>query len=255
MQEKPVSAKQAQFPQFIRIKKGDFSATLYAPNEHTLWRYKTMFIKEPETIQWMRQLQPDDILWDVGANVGVYTIYAGQMTGARVLAIEPGAANYWTLCKNIQLNKLDSRVTALCMALGDEHKCADLFLSSTKSGGAQNALDKPLNDLGQEFVPQFRQGMLSVPADVLVETMGAPQPTAIKIDVDGFELQVLRGARKVLANPLLRRVSLELDSSRTDLVREASALVEAAGLALTGEHRSPHVAPNSPIHNFHFERV
>ncbi len=238
----------------VKVSKDGLNAKFFAPTKKAAWRYKTIFVKEPETIEWLRGLKSSDVLWDVGANVGIYTVYAALIAGAKVVAIEPGAANYWTLCNNIQLNRLDRRVTTLCMALGDEHKCADLFLSSTQSGGAQNALDQPLDDMGHVFKPQFRQGMLSVPADVAVEQLGVPCPTAMKIDVDGFELQVLRGARRLLGNPVLRRISLEIDSSRGELVRSALALLEASGFVKTGEHRSTFIAAGSPIHNLHFER-
>lgn len=241
--------------QVVNVDQEGLTARFYAPTKKAGWRYRTLFIKEPETIEWLRALQPTDILWDVGANVGIYSVYAALVTGARVVAIEPGAANYWTLCKNIELNRLDDKVTTLCMALGDEHKCADLFLSSSESGGAQNALDRPLDDSGKAFKPQFRQGMLSIPADVAIEQLGVACPTAMKIDVDGFELPVLRGAQRLFANPILRRISLEMNSSDVVLVNTAVTMLEAFGLRKTGEHRSPNVAPNSSIHNFHFERL
>ncbi len=235
-------------------EKAGFQAKFYAPNGLCAGRYKTLFRKEPETIKWMSELRSDDVLWDVGANVGIYTVFAATViNGLRVVAIEPGAGNYVTLCTNIQLNALDQNVIALCLALGDEHKVADLYLSSTKPGGAQNAIDRPLNDAGQVFKPQFRQGMISIPADTLVEHLGAAFPSAMKIDVDGFELPLLRGAKRLLANPNLRRISLELNSSNEELVRESTRMVEAGGLRKVGEYRSDY-APGSPIHNFHFER-
>lgn len=238
-----------------KIDKDGLVAKFYAPTKHAAWRYKTLFIKEPETIEWLQTLKNTDVLWDVGANVGIYTVYAALVTKATVYAFEPGAANFWTLCKNVELNNIDQRVTTLCVGLGEEHKCADLFLSSSDSGGAQNSLDSPLDDRGNSFKPQFRQGIMSVPADVLVYSLGVPCPTAMKIDVDGFELQVLRGAAQVLSDPTLKKLSLEMDSSRKDLVATAMEMLTKAGLTKVGEHRSPYVAANSPIHNFHFERI
>jgi len=239
----------------VNISQDGVEAQFYAPNKHAAWRYKTMFIKEPETIDWLRGLNSQDVFWDVGANVGIYAIYAALVAGCSVVAIEPGAANYWTLCKNIELNELDSKVDALCIALGDVHKTADLYLLSSDAGGAQNALDRPQDDRGNTFQPKFRQGMISIPADTLVESLGAKPPTAIKIDVDGFELFVLRGAEKILRLPSLRRMSLEMDSSNQELVGSAETILNSAGLKKVGEYRSPNVAPNSPIHNFHFERA
>lgn len=238
----------------VDFDKEGLQARFYAPNKHAAWRYKTMFIKEPETIEWLRGLNKDDVLWDVGANVGIYSIYAALVTGCKVVAIEPGAANYWTLCKNIELNKLDARVDSFCIALGSEHKCADLYLYTSDPGGAQNALDRPQTDQGKVFKPQFRQGMLSIPTDVLVESLGAASPTAIKIDVDGFELFVLKGAERTLAKPNLRRISLEMNSADQPLVDSAMQMLSAAGFRKQGEFRSPFVAAKSPIHNFHFER-
>lgn len=238
----------------VRVDSDGLAAKFYAPNKHASWRYKTLFIKEPETIEWLRGLNSDDVLWDVGANVGIYSIYAALVVGCRVVAIEPGSANYWTLCKNIELNALDQKIDALCIALGDEHKVADLFLYSSEPAGAQNALDRPQDDRGNQFVPQFRQGMLSIPTDILIEKLGARFPTAMKIDVDGFELFVLKGAARTLRNPSLRRVSLELDSSNIDLVSAAQDLLADAGFIKKGEFRSPNIAPGSPIHNLHFER-
>lgn len=239
----------------VSIDTDGLKAKFYAPNKHASWRYKTLFIKEPETIEWLRGLNEDDVLWDVGANVGIYSIYAALVTGCRVVAIEPGAANYWTLCKNIELNALDNKIDALCIALGSEHKVADLFLYSSEPGGAQNALDRPQDDRGKQFKPQFRQGMLSIPTDVLIESLGADCPTAMKIDVDGFEIFVLKGAARTLSNPILKRISLELDSSNSDLVAAAQNLLNEAGFIKKGEFRSPNVAPGSPIHNLHFERA
>lgn len=241
--------------QVVDINKEGLTARFYAPNKHSGWRYKTLFIKEPETIEWLRALGPNDVLWDVGANVGIYTIYGAMVAGCSVVAIEPGAANYWTLCKNIEMNQLDEKVTALCIALGEEHKCADLFMYTSDPGGAQNALDRPQDDSGRTFKPQFRQGMLSIPADVLIEQLGVACPTAIKIDVDGFELPVLNGAKRMLKNPTLRRISLELNSSNKELVTTALSILTETGWKKTGEHRSPYVAAGSPIHNFHFERA
>lgn len=237
------------------IESEGLKAKFYAPTKYAMWRYKTLFLKEPETIEWLRALESHDVLWDVGANVGIYTIYAALTKRCRVIAIEPGAANYYTLCRNIELNRLDRYVTAYCLALGESHKCTELFLSDTQSGGAQNAIDRALDDRGKPFDAKFRQGILSVSIDIMVNELGAPLPTAMKIDVDGFELYVLKGAKLTLANPNFRKISVEMDSSNKEVVSEITALLSSAGFKKTGEHRSPYVAPNSPIHNFHFEKT
>ena len=69
------------------------TAKFYGSSRHAVWRYKTLFLKEPETIEWLRALGPDDVLWDIGANVGVYSLYAAIVTGCRVVA----AITFYTL--------------------------------------------------------------------------------------------------------------------------------------------------------------
>ena len=245
------------YPQAVRGVKTEIESIpckWYAPTKHASWRYKTLYIKEPETIKWLNGLTSTDVFWDVGANIGVYTIYAALVKSCKTVAIEPGAANYWTLCKNIEINHLDNLVTGLCMALGDQHRSVDLFLMSTESGGAQNAVDRPVDDSGKTYIPKFKQGMLSIPADILISDLGVEQPTAIKIDVDGFELPVLRGAKKTLKSESLRRVSIELNNINSELVKEAVKILNESGLHSLGDYRSEHFAPQSTVRNFHFEK-
>ena len=72
---------------------------------------------EPETFQWIREyLKSEETLWDIGANVGMFSLYAAMGKDNRVLAIEPSAESYATLNANIRLNCLDKYIQALCFA-------------------------------------------------------------------------------------------------------------------------------------------
>ena len=59
---------------------------------------------EPETIRWLDGLPEGEVLWDIGANVGAFTVYGAVKRKLRVVAFEPGAASFATLTKNIELN-------------------------------------------------------------------------------------------------------------------------------------------------------
>ena len=67
-------------------------------------------------------------MFDVGANVGMYSIWAAATKGINVIAIEPESQNYAVLNKNILLNNLKDKVTALCFAMSDEEKISELNL-------------------------------------------------------------------------------------------------------------------------------
>jgi len=49
-------------------------------NNESGWRFKTLFEKEPETIDWINSFRKEDVFWDIGANVGIYSIWAVELT-------------------------------------------------------------------------------------------------------------------------------------------------------------------------------
>ena len=80
------------------IPMGNVKVVYATPNAMTGWRVKTFFTKEPETIAWMGEFGSGEVMVDVGANVGMYSIWAAKTRGVRVFAFEPGdALGVWVL--------------------------------------------------------------------------------------------------------------------------------------------------------------
>jgi hypothetical protein len=79
-------------------------------------RLRSLFSKEPITLAWIDTFAQGETLYDIGANVGMYTIYAAVVRKAAVYAFEPEALNYAELNKNIFLNDLHGRVLGYCAA-------------------------------------------------------------------------------------------------------------------------------------------
>ena len=77
---------------------------------------------------------PGSVFWDVGANVGVYTLYAARRGDTRVVAFEPAAVNYFVLSANCEINAFDDRVTCLLMGLGQGKCIAQLDVSQFEPG-------------------------------------------------------------------------------------------------------------------------
>jgi hypothetical protein len=88
--------------------------------------------REPETLAWIDDFETPCRFWDIGANVGVFSIYAGPRTDIEVRAFEPAAASYEALCRNIEANRLDDRVLAYCAAISDRTELGRLHLSGTE---------------------------------------------------------------------------------------------------------------------------
>src|SRR3954464_14903534 len=99
------------------------------PNVATRWRVDTIYQKEPSTLEWIATLGRDEILYDVGANVGMYTTWAAVTRGARVYAFEAESQNYALLNRNILLNNLTERVAAYCLGLSDKQGPTQLFMA------------------------------------------------------------------------------------------------------------------------------
>lgn len=182
-------------------------------------RVDSLFTKEPTTILWMDQFKPDEVMFDIGANVGMYSVYAAKIAGARVFAFEPESQNYGELNRNIFLNELNGRVTAYNLAVSDKFEISRLFLSHFCPGFAHHDFgenrwseDMLVGDHVLRREDRLEQGSTSIALDDLVALNGFPAPRHIKVDVDGFEWKVVKGARRTLQSPELRTVLIETDN-------------------------------------------
>ena len=63
-----------------------------------------LFKNEPETIEWIEKFSPETVFWDIGANVGIYSIYAGLNPKLKIFSFEPAANNFHLLNHNIIIN-------------------------------------------------------------------------------------------------------------------------------------------------------
>ncbi len=139
-------------------------------------------------------LRGGDLFLDIGANVGSYTVLASGVCGTKTIAFEPDPATLCGLKRNVEINGLNERVQVYECALGGA-KGEAVF---TVGLGAENRL---ATGSGQKTRP--------VRMERLDEIAGDAQPAMMKVDVEGAELGVLRGAERVLANPSLKVIELE----------------------------------------------
>jgi FkbM family methyltransferase len=186
-------------------------------------RAQESYRREPATMDWIRTfIQPDDVVYDVGANVGAYSLLLGKVVsdGAGVVySFEPEALNCSALNKNIVLNGLTDKVVAYAICLGDRTRVGSFFLSSTIAGSALHSIDRPESD-GQMFVPQHMQGVAIFSLNEFVCQPHIRFPNHIKIDVDGTEKQVVENMDQLLQDPRLKTVMIEINRDLDDGVIE-----------------------------------
>lgn len=132
-------------------------------------------------------LRPGDLFVDVGANVGSYSLLASGATGARSIAVEPLPTAVDCLKANIELNALDELVTL--------HRCG----LAAEPGALRftrdlDTVNHVVMDAGADEDPGRRRGAtLECPVETLDRLLDGEAPTVVKIDVEGFEMEVLRG--------------------------------------------------------------
>jgi FkbM family methyltransferase len=143
--------------------------------------------KEPWTVQWIEGwIQPDEVLYDIGANVGAYSLVAALSPAvrARVVAVEPGYPTFAALSDNVVRNRAQGRVTALPVALGRSTTLQSLQLRTLSDPGLRTLL----TELEEEVAAQL-EGVLAAHGLHLHERFrredkpgiagsGAPQPAA-----------------------------------------------------------------------------
>ena len=140
------------------------------------------------------RVRPGDVVYDIGANVGFFTIIAAKLVGATgaVCAFEPVAENATTIRQNARLNQLD-HVQLFEVAVGKDSGTAELLLTDWDGGSTLSSSSvKPTEPVSRRTVPV-------VALDAFMASGNLPPPDFIKIDVEGVELEVLQGMSATLA--------------------------------------------------------
>jgi FkbM family methyltransferase len=210
-----------QMAQQVEVGRNGHKLLFQATTARSLHDVLTLGRGEPETVEWLDGLAPGT-LWDVGANVGLYSLYAARVRGCGVVAFEPSAASFAALAKNVELNEVSDLVSIYCMALGDRTHLDNLWMECSDAGHS-------MHQVGEADGRTFHQSIPVFSADDFVRVFGVPRPRYVKIDVDGPELAVLRGMKETLSGVASILVEAETE--------QAEQAITAALLPL-GFHRN-----------------
>ncbi len=196
-------------------------------------RAMTVHVNEPGTIAWLQAtLGPGDVFYDVGANIGVFTLLGASAVGpsGHVYAFEPHVGTVLDLLHNVAANGVADRVSVLSYAL-HEHSGTLPF--------AYHSLDpaSSLSELGaQAGRPAATELKAAASADDLLAAGTLRPPAAVKLDVDGGEARVLRGMAGLLAGPdAPRSLQVEINPGPGEAV---APLLEGHGYRIADRHRS-----------------
>ncbi len=191
----------------VRVRIGDREIGYGLASPQVTGFVTQLFLHEPGLWRWMAGFGPDDVLLDVGANVGIYSIAAAGLFGVRVVALEPYRPNLEALRANVEANRLADRIAVLPIAATETETTGRLFHEGGAAGAAAQrfGVDAPEVPAEEPF-----DRVDGIPVDLLVERGTILFPTRIKIDVDGNERAVIEGMTRTLADRRLHSVRLEL---------------------------------------------
>lgn len=190
--------------------------TLQCNSWITHYRWASYNGKEPETLDWIdRWVRDGDTLFDIGANIGVYALYAAlRHPGVRVVAFEPEYANLHLLRDNIIDNGLQDRIEVYSVALSNFSGVSHLHLQDLTPGSALHSESKEMLQKTLTHHPVlWHEGIITFTLDSFCDETSM-RPNCLKIDVDGTEPKVLEGALRTLSSPSLRTVIIEPPDER-----------------------------------------
>lgn len=209
------------------------------PNSLCRWRIKNFSSNEPETLEWIDAVPHGSVLWDIGANIGLYSVYAAQKGDVKVYAFEPSVFNLELLARNIFLNKLSDKVCIVPLALNSQLSINQMRMTSTEWGGALSTFGEKFSWDGKTIKEMFSYQIIGLSMEDMVLKLKIPVPDYIKIDVDGLEHFILKGGSSVLNT--IKGILIEVNDDFIDQAEQCKTLLTNAGLKLKEKRHSDEI--------------
>jgi len=227
----------------IKVKHEDVELRIVAPNALNKFRAETFSTKEPETLDWIDGFSKDSVMWDIGANIGLYSCYAVKKKSSMVYAFEPSVFNLELLSRNIYSNGLTDKICIIPIPLGEKLMNSHFKLTTTEWGGALSTFSENFGWDGNDIKGVFDYQILGISMDDAVNALGIPLPDYLKIDVDGLEHFILKGGKHVLEN--VKEVLIEINDDFYEQEESCKKILLTAGLKLTAKLHSEYIENNT----------
>ncbi len=211
----------------------------YTPNHLISWRVKTLFNKEPDTIEWINNFKIHNgnefIFWDIGANIGLFSLYcyAIHEKKSKIFAFEPSTSNLRVLSRNIYINNFENGIMINQLPLTNK---PNLFLpmkeNQFQEGVSLNTFGENFDFEGKEYVSKNEYSILGSSIDHLINNNIMRIPDYIKIDVDGIEHLILEGGEETLKNQKIKSILIEINENFEDQKKQVDKIMKKYGFKL-----------------------
>lgn len=205
-------------------------------NQTVRSRINTLYTKEPETIQWLEE-HCDAVLFDIGANIGLYSVYFAKKNNKPVFAFEPSVFNLPTLIQNININGLQDHINVIPNPLIDNQGLSKMYLVSDKPGDSGSQFRETTGPDGCGLTRNaLSYHTVGFSLDWLIEkkliNIYEFPKCVIKIDVDGLEHHILRGCSSLLLDSRCVSVLVETLNGYLEQENEVKKIMHGAGFVL-----------------------
>jgi FkbM family methyltransferase len=188
------------------------NVNFFTENDLEEYRVESLLTKEFETISWINDFKAGEVLFDIGSNMGQYSLYSAKNIGNKVFSFEPYIKNYNRILENIKLNSLSDKITPFYCGLSDKTSIETLFIKDERSSSSGHQIGINVDEFGETFevIEQYPVFVFSI--DEMINIFKLPIPSHIKIDVDGNECNIIKGMTDVLSSSILKSILVELNT-------------------------------------------
>tara|TARA_B100000579_G_scaffold432233_1_gene448698 strand:- start:2520 stop:3332 length:813 start_codon:yes stop_codon:yes gene_type:complete len=220
--------------QYSSIKYKNFKLLFINSNNILRYRINNFKTKEPETLEWIENFEKGSNFWDIGANIGSYSILASKINNCEVVSFEPSYANLNILSKNIYLNKLQNKICTFPLAVNEKTNIGMFKSSEVIAGHANSSFNNGLGFDGKPINVNFEYKTISMSLDDMIIKFNLKQPDYIKIDVDGNEHLVLSGAKETIKKT--KEILIELPGDWKEQTDTSHKILKEAGFNIIKKH-------------------
>lgn len=227
----PFFAPPIEKTRLLRVGYRESTLRVRATHETRKRRRDGALVLDPETVAWLdAYIQPNDVLYDIGAGIGEYSLIAATHRNALAVAFEPGFATYKQLCEHVLLNDCRRSVVPLPIALGD--RTGLLELEYRDAAGEERHLLKPDPWRRRPYDAESRyvQPVCAERLDDAIARYRLPRPAHIRIHAPRGVDAVVRGAVETLRDPAVK--SVWVVAPRREVRAAVEEQVVATGLSL-----------------------
>jgi FkbM family methyltransferase len=211
----------------------DIDMKFFTPNSLCLYRAESFSSKEPETLEWIKEFgNGAKLFFDIGANVGLYSIYHSKLNDGKCFAFEPSCFNLKILTKNININNCQDLISIISNPLSNKTGLSEFRYGSEVEGGALSAFGVNYGFDGMDINAKTKSNVLGFTLDWMLDNSIIKIPTLVKMDVDGIEHLILQGAKNTLSHPDCKSILVEVNDDFKEQAEKVKSLLSSYNFTL-----------------------